>query len=153
MLLHPLNELLFGHHHAVADFENGEDNGAPTKPSFGFVGRGGTAERTSFRPLAGSEGCEACADDVHQLICAGWSDAERFCHCLCIEEQRQVIVGFELRCFHIESFHRIFLSHTPYSFLPQVVCGVVTLLVRLLRIGGPGGTSLREYLLRWWVFS
>ena len=90
---------------------------------------------------------------MHELIGAGWGDAERLCHCFRVEEQRQVIVGFELRCFHVESFHQIFVSHAPYTFQPQVVCGVFTLLVRLLRMGGRGGTSPGEYVLRRWVFS
>ncbi len=43
---------------------SGSETGAPTKPSSGFVGRGGARERGELSPQAEAEPSELCPDEI-----------------------------------------------------------------------------------------
>ena len=82
------------------------------------------------QPVTNFQNREVCF--VHQLIGAGRSDAQHLCHGCRVEEQRQVIITFVLRNFHLfilsmnfgrrwkgEWIPSALAGHTPYPFLPQ----------------------------------
>ena len=85
---------------------------------------------------------------MHQLVAAERCYTQHLCHHCCIEEQRQVIITFVLRYFHIcvwfpffrigTQRERILLRlcwilcwpHTVHLPAPESHCGVFTLLAR-----------------------
>ena len=116
--LHPLHELLLGDYHPATHFEHGK-RGAPAKPPFGFVGRGGTVERTSFRPWPEARDAE--------LVPTRGTAAVR--HNFCTQ-----IISFGFLSLNF-CWPRTVLVPAPEFF-----CGVFTLLARSLQLlrGGLG---------------
>lgn len=61
---------------------------------------------------------------VHQLVTAGRCYTQHFCHYCCIEEQRQVIITFVLRYFHVYVWFPFFRIGTQREKILLRLCWI-----------------------------
>ena len=82
-------------------------------------------------PVADFQGGEICF--MHQLIGAGRCDSQYFRHRRRVQKQRQLIIAFVGRFFHVSSFIRVHFSVCILSFRktpPIFSCTIFTAFVR-----------------------